>query len=102
MIFRAVRELLINIFKHARSPDARVEIRVEAATLEITIVDHGVGMPTADDLRIAAGRGFGHASIRERLRYFDGRMRVEPTGGGGTTVVLELPLADTPTAGRPA
>jgi PAS domain S-box-containing protein len=92
IVFRAARELLINVFKHAKSPYAVVETRYDAGELELRVTDEGSGI---DDPEAAAGgdRGFGLASVRERIGYLNGSMHVESAPGEGTSVVLRLPLA---------
>ncbi|MBI4697088.1 MAG: PAS domain S-box protein [Gammaproteobacteria bacterium] len=92
IVFRAARELLINVFKHAKSPYAVVETRYDDGELELRVTDEGAGI---DDPEAAAGgeRGFGLASVRERIGYLNGSMRVESAPGEGTRVVLRLPLA---------
>jgi PAS domain S-box-containing protein len=93
LLFRAVRELLFNVLKHAQASCARVCMRREGEQLRVIVEDNGVGF-APDQLGPSAGKieGFGLFSIRERLNYFGGRMEIESTPGEVTRVILSLPL----------
>jgi signal transduction histidine kinase len=93
LLFRAVRELLFNVLKHAQASGARVCMRRAGEHLEVIVEDNGVGF-APDKLGAAPGKieGFGLFSIRERLNYFGGRMEIESTPGEVTRVILTIPL----------
>jgi PAS domain S-box-containing protein len=92
LLFRAVRELLFNVLKHAQVSSARVCMRRAGDHLEVTVEDNGVGF--APDKPGSCGKieGFGLFSIQERLNYFGGRMEIESTPMEVTRVILSLPL----------
>jgi len=96
ILFRAVRELLINVAKHADSDFAMVRIGASDGWLRGSVEDRGIGMVDWQ-AKIAAGKGFGLASLRERLRFLKGTMRINTLPGIGTTVTLEMPF-DPPSA----
>lgn len=93
LLFRSVRELIVNIVKHAQARHARVTILREGDLINIKVEDDGVGIhnPPGDS---PAGNndGFGLFSIRERLHYLGGRVQVESEDGAGTRVTLWVPL----------
>jgi PAS domain S-box-containing protein len=93
LLFRAVRELLFNVLKHAQASCTRVCMRRVGENLQIIVEDNGVGF-TPDRLSAAPGKmeGFGLFSIRERLNYFGGGMEIESASGEVTRVILSLPL----------
>lgn len=93
MVFAAVRELLINVVKHARAGRASIVTRVAGGTLGITVEDDGVGFEPrpAGTAPVRTG-GFGLLNINERLGYLGGRCEVDSRPGCGTRVVLSLPL----------
>ena len=88
ILFRAIRELLINTAKHAGTSQARVRLERDEAWLTVTVEDHGVGMEQ-DGL----ARGTGLFSIRERLDHVGGDLRIESAPGRGTKVSLRTPTA---------
>ena len=93
LIFRSVRELMINIVKHAQAHNARVTIRREDDELNIEVEDDGVGIKDLrQESKLKGNGGFGLFSIRERLRYLGGRLHVEAGNGRGTRVTLVVPL----------
>ena len=93
ILFRAVRELLFNIVKHARARKATVSIRTQADTVQIAVADDGVGFAVSSGFAGRhSGDGFGLFSIHERLEFIGGSLRVESLPGRGTRVTLVAPL----------
>jgi signal transduction histidine kinase len=99
VLFRSVRELLINVIKHARTNSARVSIRKFGGNLKVRVADRGIGFDPAGQLHRLEGGRFGLFSIRERLEYLDGTIQIKSAPGQGTTVTLIAPLAAEKTAG---
>ena len=91
LLFQAVRELLVNVIKHAQASQVRVAIDREGADLRIKVEDNGVGLPISLDAP-PTGRGFGLFSIRERLKHLGGHLKAESEPGQGTRVTLLVPL----------
>lgn len=87
LLFRAVRELLINVAKHARASRAEVRIRHLDEILEVRVQDDGRSFSLDD----ACTKGFGLFSIHERLSHLGGNMIIDSRPGLGTTVVLHCP-----------
>jgi PAS domain S-box-containing protein len=93
LLYRAVRELLINVAKHAQASHARVHLARQGGQVAVSVEDDGV----AFDPTQVTGRGIGLSSIRERLESLGGRMHIRSAPGAGTTVTLVSPtrlLAD--------
>lgn len=93
LLFRAIRELAINVVKHAEAKNLKVSLRTQEDQLQITVADDGVGFKqrSKDDRQARAG-GYGLFSIKERLNYMGGRVDIESVPGQGTSVVLCVPL----------
>ena len=66
-----------------------VDITVEGERLVIRVADNGRGL--GDDVV----RGSGLTNMADRAAALGGRVTVEASPTGGTTVVAELPLAPT-------
>lgn len=93
VIFRIVRELLCNIWKHARACNATVSICRVGEHLQLTVEDDGVGFATTSIGRGFGPRGgFGLFSIREQITGIGGRFEVVSSAGAGTQVVVAAPL----------
>ena len=95
ILFRAVRELLINVAKHADVSRAIVTTTCTNGDIMIQVEDEGIGFVHNQKYKPAkiCDGGFGLLSIRERLSYIGGEMRVESIPGDGTLVTLLAPLA---------
>jgi PAS domain S-box-containing protein len=95
ILFRAIRELLLNVFKHAQVDEAKLYLSLESDGLSITVEDSGVGMSHAYTDTTQGGR-FGLSNIRERMTFLGGSFNVQSQHGKGTTVTLFLPLDQNP------
>ncbi len=96
LLFRCIRELLLNVAKHAGVASARVVMRSppDTAYYQISVEDHGVGFAAAGLARNRPhARSFGLLSVYERIEGLGGRVVVESGPGEGTQVLLLLPLA---------
>ncbi len=96
LLFTAVRELLLNVVKHARATRARVTTQMEGGSLCVVVEDDGVGWQPDSTARpdVKTG-GFGLFSIRERLSYLGGHCEVQAAPARGTRVTLTMPLKQT-------
>ncbi|MFP4087626.1 MAG: response regulator [Desulfobacteraceae bacterium] len=96
-LYQSLRELLFNVVKHAHTLTATVRLKKDpAGNIKITVSDTGDGFDTARMAREQdAGGKFGLFSMRERLSFLGGSMKMESVPGDGTTCTLTLPLADT-------
>ncbi len=91
ILFRAVRELLINVVKHAGVDHATVTLENTASNISLTVTDNGNGFD-ADKISRDRKSGFGLLSILERLAYIGGEARIESAPGKGTKIVLRAPV----------
>ncbi|MBV1775764.1 PAS domain S-box protein [Burkholderiaceae bacterium DAT-1] len=91
LVYRTVRELLINIVRHAGVNDAYIDARCAQDRLHLRITDHGRGMqeetPSAKQTH-----HHGLASVRERIEYMGGQLVIRSHPGSGTSVWIEMPL----------
>jgi two-component system, chemotaxis family, CheB/CheR fusion protein len=92
ILFRAVRELVLNVLKHARAPQAKVSLRRRDDHFQIDVEDGGVGFdPDAPRDRPSPG-GFGLLSVREQITRLGGTLKVESAPQAGTRVSVAVPL----------
>lgn len=93
VLFQAVRELMLNVVKHARARHIRVSINCRNNSIEITVQDDGAGFDVSRNaFRPGREGGYGLFSIRERLEYLGGSLAVESLPGRGTRAALALEL----------
>ena len=92
IIFRIVRELLINVVKHAQASRVIVAYGSEDGFHRLSVKDDGVGFDVADlENEELKSLRFGLFSVRERLRAIDGQLEIKSGPGKGTTVVFWIP-----------
>jgi signal transduction histidine kinase len=91
-IFRIVQEALTNVYRHAATDSARVEIDNQSEWVLVRVRDHGKGLPHEIAGKTPfANLGVGIAGMRERVRQLGGELtvsRAEP----GTLVEAKIPL----------
>jgi signal transduction histidine kinase len=93
LLFHAVRELLVNVVKHAHARHVFITARRDAGTLTLTVADDGVGQDLENIKKHQSKNGgFGLFNIRERLMHFGGRMEIVSSPAQGTRVELIAPL----------
>jgi signal transduction histidine kinase len=90
LVYRCVRELLMNARKHSQRQSAEVEVDVSPIMVEITVVDEGIGFD-ARRTEPPSGDRFGLAQIRERVRAAGGTIDVDAVVGEGCRVMVRLP-----------
>ena len=93
VLFQSVRELLMNVAKHAHARGAKVSVRRTHAAVLAAVEDDGTGF---DVSKIGGCRGqtgcFGLFSIRERLGHLGGSVQIVSAPGQGTRIQLVAPL----------
>jgi chemotaxis family two-component system sensor kinase Cph1 len=92
ILYRAVRELLINVAKHAQTDSAIVECECRDQRIVVCVSDGGVGYDSTASLA-GAQRGLGLISVRERLSLIGGTVEMRSAPGGGTVATLTAPLS---------
>jgi len=94
VLFQAVRELLMNVVKHAGVQDVALSVRKAKGNIEIRVRDRGKGFDQTE-IRPYSTRtgGFGLFHIKERLEEYGGSLVVRSRPGAGTSVILMAPLA---------
>jgi len=93
-LFRSIRELLVNVGKHSQAQKAEVCLRRNDGQIEITVEDNSIGIEASKIIGVnLATCGYGLFSIRERLEYLGGSIRIESVPGQGTRIILSVPLS---------
>lgn len=94
VLFRAVRELLLNAVKHARAGAVRVTLNAGPRGVQIEVADDGVGMAPVDaGRRSGPGGGLGLAGVAQHMLAIGGRLHIDSTPGRGATFRLVAPIA---------
>lgn len=87
-LYRVAQEALNNTLRHARAKRVVISVTREDSTTRLEVRDDGIGFDP-----LAAGRGgLGLRSIRERVDRIDGSLDVDSRPGGGTRIVVHVPV----------
>ena len=98
LLYRSVRELLINSAKHAHAQHVTMTLRHNARAIQVDVADNGRGFDTSLLLQTSQKPlGFGIFSIQERLKHLGGDFAIESVPGWGTKVTLSIPVPPTDT-----
>ena len=93
LLYQTIRELLINIVKHAQAKNIKVSIKCGKNEMRISVKDDGIGFDISKiGYQMGKSGGFGLFRIRERLHYLGGKIQFESRTNHGTTVYLVVPL----------
>jgi signal transduction histidine kinase len=107
-VAEVVRNLLDNVRRHAPGSTVRVRASAEQGEARVSVEDRGPGIPVAErQLVLERGRrgsratstdgtGLGLYVASRIVRQQGGRLWIEETAGGGTTVAFTLPLVTLP------
>ncbi len=100
LLYRSVRELFVNIVKHAQATSVCLSLSMEKNHIRIAVEDDGVGMKDSAIHSDGQQNGFGLFTIRQRLEQAGGRLDIQSPNGRGTLVVVQVPLKTTKTTTR--
>jgi len=87
VLYRAIRELVINIIKHAETPDGQILLRATRSKLIVEVADEGLGFNTGDHCD-----GFGLFSLEDRMLFMKGKIHIMANPGEGTIIQIKVPL----------
>jgi PAS domain S-box-containing protein len=95
LIFQTIRELMMNVVKHAQTNQARILITCPLEdTLQITVSDQGVGFDPASHNKETEEAGhFGLFSVGERLESIGGICDIFSAPGQGTQVSITVQIS---------
>ena len=86
-LYRVIQEALTNVHKHAGATRVSILVRRKPGAVVAVVEDDGAGFDPARTREDALGI----VGMRERLALAGGKLQVESTPGGGTTLVAEVP-----------
>lgn len=93
VLFRAARELLINVARHAGCSDALLRLAREGDALLLEVEDFGQRSVCVDTIR-AGANSFGLRIIEERIHFLGGGLALTAKVEGGLRVSLRIPFGE--------
>ncbi len=94
ILYRNVRELLINVVKHAQASNVSVRLQRVGGNINIVVEDDGVGLNRLKLVDRNELESFGLFSIQESMRDIGGEMTIENKDDAGVRVSLTAPLQE--------
>jgi PAS domain S-box-containing protein len=93
LLYQSIRELFVNIVKHAQAENARLTIKSDASTISLSVEDDGRGFDeNVTPFHMEKDRGFGLFRIQERFNYLGGEIKIKSKPDHGTKISLKLPF----------
>ena len=86
-LVRIIREALTNAHRHSSARRVSVVLRMAEGEMRALISDNGKGFEPQ-----TARRGVGISAMQERAAAIGGDLEVQSQSGGGTRVVIQVPL----------
>jgi signal transduction histidine kinase len=99
-LLRIIREAVHNALEHSGGTAVDVGVAEQDGRVVAVVADDGTGFDLAARER-AVGH-FGIRGMRERARRIGGTLAIEPRPGGGTRVVVGVPVAEAESPAPPA
>jgi len=91
--FQAVRELLLNVAKHAGVDRAKLSLYSENNNLIVRVTDEGIGFAGNGESPCSESNGgFGLFNVQQRIELLGGSFAIVTAPGKGTAVTLTVPL----------
>ncbi|HZE33549.1 MAG TPA: CHASE3 domain-containing protein [Actinoallomurus sp.] len=87
-IYYTVSEALTNVAKYSHATIVNIDLTLEHATLKLRVNDNGIG--GADPTR-----GSGLFGLKDRIESLGGTIRVISPTGGGTSLLVDVPVPTT-------
>jgi signal transduction histidine kinase len=87
-LFRIIQECLSNVVKHAKAESAKLELQREQNKIVMTLQDNGIGFDFFSKFKNL--KSLGLKTIKERVNYINGILRVESSPGNGSKFKIEI------------
>jgi signal transduction histidine kinase len=92
-LYRIFQEALSNIIRHANASEIGVTLVRNNGVFEGKIFDDGQGfIPDSIQLDGHSSRGLGLLGMQERVTQFGGQLDIISRPGGGTSIIIRIPL----------
>jgi signal transduction histidine kinase len=91
-LFRIAQEALNNVHKHANASSVDVQLQLRDDAVVLVIEDDGEGFEEPASAAEHRDQGMGHIGMHERATLMHGTLEVESRRGGGTTVIIAVPI----------
>jgi signal transduction histidine kinase len=94
-LYRIAQEALNNIVKHSHATEFSLQLVKHPEFLRMMIEDNGIGF---EDNEIKSNQSkrnsMGLVNMQERVLSFSGKLIIDSRKGGGTEIIIEVPLEE--------
>jgi signal transduction histidine kinase len=92
VVFRIVQEALTNVFRHSGAKKCWVAVANKENQVLVAVRDNGKGVADGILEFRPESLGIGIAGIRQRVKEFDGNLRIKNVETGGTLIEVNIPV----------
>jgi len=92
LLFQLLRELLTSTVKRAKPNNVAILISRNGSSMGVEIENDGIEVDLGTESLLPSPNELGLFSIRERLKYLGGSLKLESEPGQGTRMSLRVPL----------
>ena len=93
MLFRVAQEALTNVTRHAEAKMVRASLAQQDGNVLLVVQDDGKGIRESD-IESSSRTSLGLLGMKERAEACGGELQIWGDPGTGTTVALQIPLAE--------
>lgn len=97
LLCTAFEEMLLNVVQHARATEVLVRLRATPIDITLLVKDNGRGAPPSAFDQHGAG---GVIAMRRTASRLGGWLQIDSQPGGGTQLILSLPMSGRPSLAR--
>ena len=90
-LFRIIQECLSNVVKHAKAQSAKLDVQKQNKKIVMTLQDNGIGFDFLSKFKNL--KSLGLKTIKDRVQFINGVLRVESTPGKGSKFKIEIQTA---------
>ncbi len=88
-LFRIFQETLTNVVRHAKATSVTATLRKKKDEILLEVRDNGKGIT---ERQISSPKSIGLIGMKERMHFFDGRVKIVGEKDKGTTVSVIIPV----------
>jgi len=95
-LYRIIAEAVGNAIRHGASTAVDVKLALRPTAVTLRISDNGSGFDVCERQARRDGSGFGLGNMKSLASSLGGQLQIDSEIGGGTRIVVRLPLDDAP------
>jgi signal transduction histidine kinase len=90
-LYRITQEALNNIVKHSGANEFNIQLMNKKNSIGLLISDDGSGFDFNHIYNPGNKSGFGLINMQERVKTFNGTLKIDSSKGSGTVIIVEIP-----------